>query len=121
LQRIATFREALIAVDRVGADEKQIEFTETSEDKLVLENLEIATPTGCAKLDQSHVDIVRGDRVLIVGESGAVISIGRSDSNSHFFTRVLRIIKEPAGRCFRPDISAHGFGHIAEALGNSAG
>jgi putative ATP-binding cassette transporter len=257
LQRIATFREAVIAVDRVGADEKQIEFTEASEDKLVLENLEIATPTGCAKLDQSHVDIVRGDRVLIVGESGAgktilfeaiaglwrwgmgrvelpsghrvmfmprqpyvplgtlraaltypsaedshndedlaaalgstgldrlaasldqavrwdkelsfdeqqrliftrvllhkphcvvidealdtlddgtrkcimslfkdklkdtaVINIGRSDSNSHFFTRVLRIIKEPTGRCFRPDISPHGFGHIAEALGNSVG
>ena len=116
MQRIATSREALIAVDRVGADEKQIEFTETSEDKLVLENLEIATPTGCAKLDQSHVDIVRGDRVLIVGESGAVISIGRSDSNSHFFTRVLRIIKGPAGRCFRPDISAHGFGHIARGV-----
>jgi len=38
----------------------------------------------------------------------AVINIGRSDSNSHFFTRVLRIIKEPTRRCFRPDISAHG-------------
>jgi len=71
LQRIASFREAMLAVDRVGANENQVELTEASEDKLVLENLEIATPTGCAKLDQPKVAIARGERVLIIGESGA--------------------------------------------------
>jgi vitamin B12/bleomycin/antimicrobial peptide transport system ATP-binding/permease protein len=71
LQRIATFRQALIAVDTMGADQKQIEFTHDSDSKVVLENLEIATPTGCAKLDQPQVEIAEGDRVLITGESGA--------------------------------------------------
>ena len=71
LQRIATFREAMIAIDTVGADEKQIEFTETSDSKILLQDLEIATPTGCAKLDQPHVEIAQGERVLILGESGA--------------------------------------------------
>jgi vitamin B12/bleomycin/antimicrobial peptide transport system ATP-binding/permease protein len=71
LQRIATFREAMIAVDRVGENEKQIEFADSSEDKIVLENLEVATPTGCAKLDQSEVEIGQRERVVIAGESGA--------------------------------------------------
>ena len=256
LQRIATFREAMIAVDRVGANEKQIEFAEASDDKLVLENLEVATPTGCAKLDQPQVEIAQGERVLIVGESGAgktilfhtiaglwrwgtgrielpsghrvmfmprqpyvplgtlraalaypsaqgthkdeelvaalsstglerlassidqaarwdkelsfdeqqllvftrmllhkphcviidealdtlddgvrksimslfndklkdtaVINIGRPDRDSHFFKRVLHIIKEPSGPSFIPDISTHSFGRVAEALGSSS-
>jgi putative ATP-binding cassette transporter len=234
----------MMAIDAIGANEKRIEITETSRDKLVLENLEIATPTGCAKLDQARVEIARGDRVLIVGDSGvgktilfqaiaglwswgtgrielpsnhgtlfmprqpyvplgslraalsypsaedsykdeelapalrstgldrlassldkierwdkelsfdeqqllvftrvllhkphcvvidealdilddearqciidlfndklketAVINIGRLDRDRHFFTRVLHISKEPSGRCFKPDISAHG-------------
>jgi vitamin B12/bleomycin/antimicrobial peptide transport system ATP-binding/permease protein len=257
LQRIATFREALVAVDTVGADENQIEFAEVSDNKVVLENLEIATPTGCAKLNQPHVEIAQGERVLVEGESGAgktilfrtiaglwrwgigrvtrpaghsvmfmprqpyvplgtlraalaypsdqvsykdeelaaalrsteldrltssidhverwdkelsfdeqqrlvftrvllhrphcvvidealdtldeparkcivglfnnelkdtaVINIGRSDAKGHFFTRILRLIKEPSGSCFIPDLSGYGFGRTAEAMGNSAG
>jgi vitamin B12/bleomycin/antimicrobial peptide transport system ATP-binding/permease protein len=71
MQRIAMFREAIIAVDRVGENEEQIEFAEASEDKIVLESLEVATPNGCSKLDQAQVEIAQGERVLIAGESGA--------------------------------------------------
>jgi vitamin B12/bleomycin/antimicrobial peptide transport system ATP-binding/permease protein len=71
LQRIATFRGALIAADSIGADQNQIELVHASNSKVVLENLEIAMPTGCAKLDQPRVEIDEGDRVLITGESGA--------------------------------------------------
>jgi len=71
LQRIAAFREAVIAVDRVGVNQNQIEFREASEDKIILDNLEVATPTGCAKLDPPQVEVAPGDRVLIVGESGS--------------------------------------------------
>jgi len=69
--------------------------------------------------------------VLIVGESGTGKTIlfeaiaglwrwgmGRVELPSGH--RVMFTPREPAGRCFRPDISAHGFGHIAEALGSSA-
>ena len=256
LQRIATFREAMMAVDKVGAEEDQIEFAEASEEEIVLEDLEIATPTGCAKLNETRVQIARGERVLIAGESGAgktilfeaiaglwrwgtgrveipsghkvmfmprqpyvplgtlraaltypsvegigkdedlaaalsstgldrltssidqavrwdkelsfdeqqrlvftrmllhkphcvvidealdtlddgtrkcimrlfndklkdttIVNIGRPETNSQFFTRVLHIIKESAGRCFKPDINAHGFRQAGEALSKSA-
>ena len=255
LQRIATFRDALMAVDMVGANEDQIDITEAANGKIVLDNLEIATPTGCAKLNQPRIEIAKGDRVLIAGESGAgktilfeaiaglwrwgtgriqlpsghkvmfmprqpyvplgtlraalsypsaedsykdedlaaalastgldrlvdsidqsvrwdkelsfdeqqllvftrmllhkphcvvidealdtlddgvrksimslfadklkgtaVINIGRSDGDVRFFSQVLSLIKEPAGRCFRPDISSHISGEISEALSSS--
>ena len=61
----------MIAVDAVGAHENQIEFSQASDSEIQLQNLEIATPTGCAKLDQAHVEIAQGERVLIAGESGA--------------------------------------------------
>jgi vitamin B12/bleomycin/antimicrobial peptide transport system ATP-binding/permease protein len=256
LQRIATFRQALNAVDTVGADENQIEFAEASDNKVIFDNLEIATPTGCSKLNQPHVEIAQGERVLVEGESGAgktilfrtiaglwrwgmgrvtrpaghevmfmprqpyvplgtlraalaypsgqvsysdqelaaalrstgldrlassidqverwdkelsfdeqqrlvftrmllhrphcvvidealdtlddparkciiglldnelkntaVINIGRSATNDHFFSRILQLMKEPSGNCFMPDLSAYGFGRTAEALGKSS-
>ncbi|MBV9273142.1 MAG: ABC transporter ATP-binding protein/permease [Verrucomicrobia bacterium] len=257
LQRIATFRLAVIAVDKVGANERHIEFSETPGHKVVLDNLEVATPTGCAMLDEPHVEVGQGDRVLILGESGAgktilfraiagvwrwgigrvalpsqngvmfmprqpyvplgtlraalaypstqvpftdeeiasalratgldrldssidrtarwdrelsfdeqqrlvftrillhkphcvvidealdtlddeprtrivsllkdelkdtaVINIGRLEKIDHVFTRVLHLIKEPSGRCFVPDLSAHGFSPPKVAVGNAAG
>jgi ABC-type uncharacterized transport system fused permease/ATPase subunit len=47
-----------------------------------------------------------------------VINIGRLDKDSHFFKRVLHLIKEPSGRCFNPDISTGSFGRVAEAMDN---
>ena len=40
---------------------------------------------------------------------------------NHFainFTRTLRLIKESSGRCFIPDLSAHGFGGTEEGPKN---
>jgi vitamin B12/bleomycin/antimicrobial peptide transport system ATP-binding/permease protein len=51
----------------------------------------------------------------------AVINIGRPAANDHFFTRVLQLIKEPAGRCFIPDLNGDGLHRAAEAMGNPAG
>lgn len=36
-------------------------------------------------------------------KDAAVIHIGRPETKKHFFTRVLHLIKDPYGRCFRPD------------------
>jgi vitamin B12/bleomycin/antimicrobial peptide transport system ATP-binding/permease protein len=94
LQRIATFRQALIAADRVGADEKQIEFAEASDNKVILENLEIATPTGCSKLNQPYVEIAEGERVLVEGESGAGKTI--------LFRTIAGLWRWGAGRVTRP-------------------
>jgi putative ATP-binding cassette transporter len=36
----------------------------------------------------------------------AIVYIGRTETKSHFFTRVLHLIKDPRGSCFIPDLSA---------------
>jgi vitamin B12/bleomycin/antimicrobial peptide transport system ATP-binding/permease protein len=70
LLRIATFRETMVTMDRLGATENRIEFVETHESKITFENLEIATPSGCTMLSERHVEIEPGDRVLIIGAPG---------------------------------------------------
>ena len=70
LRRIASFREMVVTMDRLGATENRIEFVEAAAGKFTLENLQVATPSGCTTLSERHVEIARGDRVLIVGEPG---------------------------------------------------
>jgi putative ATP-binding cassette transporter len=38
-------------------------------------------------------------------KDAAIIYIGRPETKSHFFTRVLHLIKDPHGSCFIPDRS----------------
>jgi vitamin B12/bleomycin/antimicrobial peptide transport system ATP-binding/permease protein len=71
LLRIASFRETVITMDRLGATENRIEFVEATGGTMSFENLEIATPKGCTTLSERRVDIAPGERVLIVGESGS--------------------------------------------------
>jgi vitamin B12/bleomycin/antimicrobial peptide transport system ATP-binding/permease protein len=70
LLRIVSFRTAVMTMDRLGVSENRIEFVKATDGKLAFENLQVATPTGCTMLSERHVEIARGDRVLIVGESG---------------------------------------------------
>jgi putative ATP-binding cassette transporter len=70
LLRIASFREIVITMDRLGATENRIEFVKAADGNLAFEHLQVATPTGCTMLSEQHVEISQGDRVLIVGESG---------------------------------------------------
>ena len=49
LLRIASFCEAVVTMDRLGATENRIEFVEASAGKVTFENLEIATPKESAK------------------------------------------------------------------------
>ena len=58
---------AVLAVDRVGAKENQIEFTEASKDNLVRQNLEIATPTGCSKLNETRFRLRAGSGCSLLG------------------------------------------------------
>jgi putative ATP-binding cassette transporter len=41
-------------------------------------------------------------RVLRLKDAG-IINIGRTETESHLFTRVLHLVKDPQGRCFVPD------------------
>ena len=38
-------------------------------------------------------------------KDAAIIYIGRPETGSHFFTRVLHLIKDPRGSCFIPRLS----------------
>src|SRR3984885_11395946 len=71
LLRIASFRETVITLDRLGATENRIEFVESADDTMSFENLEIATPKGCTTLSERRTVIAPGERGLIVGESGS--------------------------------------------------
>jgi putative ATP-binding cassette transporter len=68
---IASFRETVITMDRLGATENRIEFVESAGGTMSFENLEIATPKGCTTLSERRADIAPGERVLIIGESGS--------------------------------------------------
>jgi putative ATP-binding cassette transporter len=71
LHRVAGFRQTVINMDRVGATDSHIEFVETPGDQVTFENLVIATPTGSTRLNERHVAITKGERVLIAGAEGA--------------------------------------------------
>jgi vitamin B12/bleomycin/antimicrobial peptide transport system ATP-binding/permease protein len=70
LLRIASFRETVLTMDKLGATQNRIEFIEAVDSQITLENLEVATPAGCTKLSERHVEIAPGEHVLIVGEAG---------------------------------------------------
>jgi putative ATP-binding cassette transporter len=71
LLRVASFRRALLACDAMHEAANRIEYAEGEPGKIVIDQLEIFSPAGRAKLSESHVEVKAGDRVLIVGESGA--------------------------------------------------
>ena len=70
LLRVASFRRALLACDDMHEVESRIEYAEGEPGKIVIDRLEISSPAGDARLDESHVEVKTGERVLIVGESG---------------------------------------------------
>jgi len=71
LLRVANFRRAVISIDTLHDVESRIVFADGAAGKIVMEDLEIASPAGCTMLEESHVEIGAGDRVLIIGEPGA--------------------------------------------------
>lgn len=70
LLRVVAFRTALPMIETVGAETDHIEVLETTTERLVLENLEVALPGECATLDQDRIVIEPGERVQILGKAG---------------------------------------------------
>jgi putative ATP-binding cassette transporter len=71
LLRIANFRSALVKTDDLHTIETRIDFADGEPGRIHIDNLEIASPTGCTMLKERKVEIKAGDRVVIVGETGA--------------------------------------------------
>lgn len=70
LLRIASFRSAVMKTDVLHTVESRIDFAEGGKGKVLIEDLEIASPTGCTMLKEKKVEIKSGERVVIVGDSG---------------------------------------------------
>ncbi|MGN6467453.1 MAG: ABC transporter ATP-binding protein/permease, partial [Rhizobiaceae bacterium] len=70
LLRIAAFRIALTKTDELHAVEEEIDFRHTARDEIVLENVEIASPSGCTSLKEKRVRIPAGKKVLVTGDPG---------------------------------------------------
>ena len=70
LLRVASFRRALLGADVLHHVESQIAFVEGEPGRIVMDHLEIASPEGCTKLEETYVEVKAGERVLIVGQAG---------------------------------------------------
>ncbi|TIW19441.1 MAG: ABC transporter ATP-binding protein/permease, partial [Mesorhizobium sp.] len=71
LMRVADFRIALGETDVFHDTEKRIIFAENPGGTLTFEKLEVASPDGCTKLAEPHVEIRPGERVMITGDPRA--------------------------------------------------
>src|SRR6204780_5305905 len=70
LLRVASFRRALITTNVVPHVESRIIYADGEPGRIVIENLEVASSTGCDVLRESKVIVNAGERVLILGEPG---------------------------------------------------
>jgi putative ATP-binding cassette transporter len=71
LLRVAGFRRAILDTDVLHDVQDQIAFVDGEPGKIHIDDLEIASPAGAVMLQEKTIEIKAGERVLIVGESGA--------------------------------------------------
>jgi putative ATP-binding cassette transporter len=71
LLRVASFRRAMLDTEAMHDSAGRIAVQDGPPGQMSIRDLEIASPAGCTMLQERHVEIVTGDRVAIVGESGA--------------------------------------------------
>jgi vitamin B12/bleomycin/antimicrobial peptide transport system ATP-binding/permease protein len=70
LLRVARFRKAILGMDDLGQASSRINFAETSDPSIKIDDLRVASPAGCVMLSEPHSDIDANERVLIAGENG---------------------------------------------------
>src|SRR5882724_10389346 len=71
LLRVASFRRAVTGMDVMHDVESRIIYAAGKTGEFEIDDLRIASPSGCSMLQERKVQIKSGERVLIVGESGA--------------------------------------------------
>jgi putative ATP-binding cassette transporter len=71
LLRVASFRRAIIDTDVMHDVENRISYAVGKAGEFDITDLQISSPRGCTLLEEKKVQIKRGERVLIVGDSGA--------------------------------------------------
>jgi putative ATP-binding cassette transporter len=71
LLRVASFRRALMSTDVLNQVDRRIKFEEGEPGEIEMDDLEVATPSACIILQERKVVVKAGERVIIIGESGA--------------------------------------------------
>ncbi|HEX8755932.1 MAG TPA: ABC transporter ATP-binding protein/permease [Steroidobacteraceae bacterium] len=77
LLRVAMFRRAVVTVEVLHRKESRIDLRDgqradkSTAEALVIDHLEIASPSGCTRLEGGRIEIAPGERVLVMGEPGA--------------------------------------------------
>jgi putative ATP-binding cassette transporter len=93
-RRITTFLQAAASMDDLGQASERIELKETQGDSICIDDLCIAAPEGAVTLSDAHVELKRGERILIVGE--------RSSTRALLLRALVGIWPWGHGRIARP-------------------
>ncbi|MGB6698111.1 MAG: ABC transporter ATP-binding protein/permease, partial [Methylocella sp.] len=94
LLRVASFRLALVQMDQLGGETARIELVPTADDRLVFDQIGIASPGGCTRLSEKHVMINPAERVLIIGK--------RRGGKTSFFSAIAGLWPWGSGRILLP-------------------
>ncbi len=70
LLRVASFRRELLSTHVLHDAQGRIDFIDGEPGHFVIDDLEIFAPAGSIRLEESHVEVKAGERVLILGASG---------------------------------------------------
>src|SRR5271170_3938124 len=70
LLRVARFRKAILGMDDLGHARGHIEFAETEDPSITIDDLHVASPAGCVVLNEPHANIGPSERVLFTGDNG---------------------------------------------------
>ena len=70
LLRVARFRKAILGMDDLGETASRIQFAETTDPSIKMDDLHVASPAGCVMLSEPHANMSASERVLITGDDG---------------------------------------------------
>jgi putative ATP-binding cassette transporter len=94
LLRVASFRLALVEMDKLGGETGRIELVPTADNRLVFDQIGIASPDGCTRLSEKHAMINPAERVLIIGK--------RQGGKTSFFSAIAGLWPWGCGRILLP-------------------
>ncbi len=70
LHRVTAFRSALLATDKLNEAEGHIEFVLNEGNRMTIDRLDVVSPSGRTRLEEPHVEIKAGERVVITADPG---------------------------------------------------